>query len=76
MGRYYLLSKTVTENQSDEIIREMKEVPGVNMISVDQNGAELLVSTEDENFSFVMNNAVNICKRVAQVEMSFHKFAV
>ena len=77
MGRYYQLSKKLTEAQVAEVEREMREIDDVESIEVNGDYMYMKVITKDDEFSGVMGRAVNICSRVADgAELSFSGFAV
>ena len=72
MGRYYHLSKKLTEAQVAEVEREMREIDDVESIEVNGDYMYMKVITKDDEFSGVMGRAVNICSRVADgAELSF-----
>ena len=68
MGRCYHLSKTVTEDLANEIIKELTERGDVKHARISADGRYLHVDTIDGEFS------VNICSRIANCELSFVKF--
>ncbi|MGO5051040.1 hypothetical protein ACTQ6A_00775 [Lachnospiraceae bacterium LCP25S3_G4] len=77
MGRYYHLSKVITDAESKEIEKEMKALKGVEIVEITQDHAYLKVIARENQFSEVMGNAVNICSKVARgVELSFAKFVL
>ena len=77
MGRYYHLSKKLTEAQVAEVEREMREIDDVESIEVNGDYMYMKVITKDDEFSGVMGRAVNICSRVADgAELSFSGLAV
>lgn len=77
MGRYYHLSKKLTEAQVAEVEREMREIDDVESVEVNGDYMYMKVITKDDEFSGVMGRAVNICSRVADgAELSFSGFAV
>ena len=77
MGRYYHLSKKLTEAQAEEVEREMREIEDVESVEINQEHTYMKVLTKDDEFSGVMGRAVNICSRVADgAELSFSGFAV
>ena len=73
MGRCYHLSKTVTEDLANEIIKELTERGDVKHARISADGRYLHVDTIDGEFSVVMYSAVNICSRIANCELSFVK---
>lgn len=74
MGRYYRMSKSVSEEQKSEILKEIRELKNVKSVEITDNCIK--VETEDGVFQDVMNTAVNICRRVANgCELSFAGFA-
>ena len=77
MGRYYHLSKKLTEAQVAEVEREMREIEDVESVEVNGDHMYMKVITKDDEFAGVMGRAVNICSRVADgAELSFSGFAV
>ena len=77
MGRYYHLSKKLTEAQAEEVEREMREIEDVESVEINQEHTYMKVITKDDEFSGVMGRAVNICSRVVDgAELSFSGFAV
>lgn len=77
MGRYYHLSKKITEEESNKILSEMKDLDDVDQVEMTQDHAYLKVITKDNDFVVAMREAVNICSRISKgLELSFSKFAV
>ena len=75
MGRYYRLSKSITE-MAAEIIREAREVENVREAEFLEDCSKILVMTEKENYPEVMTKLVNIFSRVGRgCEISFAGFA-
>ena len=76
MGRYYRLSKPITEEMAAEIIREAREVENVREAEFLEDCSKILVMTEKENYPEVMTKLVNIFSRVGRgCEISFAGFA-
>ena len=76
MGRYYRLSKSITEEMAAEIIREAREVENVREAEFLEDHSKILVVTEKENYPEVMTRLVNIFGRVGRgCEISFAGFA-
>ena len=76
MGRYYRLSKSITEEMAAEIIREAREVENVREAEFLEDCSKILVMTEKENYPEVMTKLVNIFSRVGRgCEISFAGFA-
>ncbi len=76
MGRYYRMSKKVSEDEAAEILREMRELENLDKVSLTDERDHLLVFTKDGDFVTVMNAAVNICRRIANgCELFFERFA-
>lgn len=76
MGRYYRLSKSITEEMAAEIIREAREVENVREAEFLEDCSKILVVTEKENYPEVMTKFVNIFSRVGRgCEISFAGFA-
>lgn len=75
MARDYKLSKQVTKNESDKIVKAVTLLPNVKKAIIIDNYLE--VETYDDDFSEVMARAVNICgKIVTGCEISFLQFAM
>ena len=74
MGRRYHLSKAVSKDQTNEILKELTERGDVKTASISDDGRYLHVDTSDGEFSVVMYSAVNICSRIANCELSFEGF--
>ena len=76
MGRYYRLSKPITEEMAAEIVREAREVENVRKAEFLEDCSKILVVTEKENSPEVMTKLVNIFSRVGRgCEISFAGFA-
>lgn len=76
MGRYYRLSKSITEEMAAEILREAREVKNVREAKFLEDCSKILVVTEKENYPEVMTRLVNIFSRVGRgCEISFAGFA-
>ena len=76
MGRYYRLSKSITEEMAAEILREAREVENVREAGFLEDCSKILVVTEKENYPEVMTRLVNIFSRVGcGCEISFAGFA-
>lgn len=76
MGRYYRLSKSITEEMAAEILREAREVKNVREAKFLEDCSKILVVTEKENYPEVMTKLVNIFSRVGHgCEISFAGFA-
>lgn len=77
MGRYYHLSKKVTDEQGKEIVREINELKNVQKVEITQDNCFVKIIAEEEQYADILTKAVNICRRVAEgVQLSFAKFAV
>jgi uncharacterized membrane protein YcgQ (UPF0703/DUF1980 family) len=76
VGRYYRLSKPITEEMAAEIVREAREVENVRKAEFLEDCSKILVVTEKENYPEVMTKLVNIFSRVGRgCEISFAGFA-
>ena len=76
MGRYYRLSKPITEEMAAEIVREAREVENVRKAEFLEDCSKILVVTEKENYPEVMTKLVNIFSRVGRgCEISFADYA-
>lgn len=77
MGRYYVLSKTISEQEKEDALNELKAMENVKKAELTEDGKFLLMETEDGEYGEVMSAAVNIFNRVAKgCEMKFSRFAV
>ena len=78
MARYYRLSKPVSDEESAEILKEMRDLEDIKMAEITEDRAYLEVETLDDIYSGEsMSAAVNICSRIAHgCEISFAKFGI
>lgn len=77
MGRYYRLSKEITEAEADEILRELREKENLKSVELSEDRKRMKVETEDGEYASVMGAAVNICSRIARgCELSFEGFCI
>ena len=73
MGRFYQLSKKISEQEASEIMREVLELPDIRDAEIIDDRR---VETKDNVFVDVMSTVVNIFRRVAGgCELSFVGFA-
>lgn len=76
MGRYYHMSKAVSPEEKEEILREIRTLKNLKSVEITENNTMMKVETVDGVFQDVMNGAVNICRKVAGgCELSFVGFA-
>lgn len=74
MGRFYQLSKKISEQEAAEIMREILELPDIQNAEIVDG--KVRVETKDNVFADVMSTVVNIFRRVAGgCELSFVGFA-
>ena len=74
MGRFYQLSKKISEQEAAEIMREILELPDIQNAEIVDG--KVRVETKDNVFVDVMSTVVNIFRRVAGgCELSFAGFA-
>ena len=74
MGRFYQLSKKISEQEAAEIMREVLELPDIQNAEIVDG--KVRVETKDNVFVDVMSTVVNIFRRVAGgCELSFVGFA-
>ena len=74
MGRFYQLSKKISEQEASEIMREVLELPDIKDAEIADG--KVRVETKDNVFVDVMSTVVNIFRRVAGgCELSFVGFA-
>ena len=64
MGRYYRLSKTLSEAEVSEILREVREIEEVDEAEYSEGYSKILVLTEKEKYPEVMTRIINIVSRV------------
>ena len=77
MGRYYRLSKTLSEVEASEILREVRVIEEVDEAEYSEGYSKILVLTEKEKYPEVMTRIVNIVSRVGKgCELSFAGFAI
>lgn len=77
MGRYYRLTKKITDDMATEILRELREYEQVHTAEFTDGYKYLLVRAAEEDYSFVMTRALNICRKIGKgCEISFTRFAV
>ncbi len=77
MGRYYRLSKTLSEAEASEILREVRETEEVDEAEYSEGYSKILVLTEKEKYPEVMTRIVNIVSRVGRgCELSFAGFVI
>ena len=75
MGRYYRLSKKITEEMAEEILKETLEIDDVEKPEFVEDNSKILVTTEKEKYPDVMTRIVNIFSRVGKgCELSFAGF--
>ena len=75
IGRIYRLAKQIAEDEAAVVLRELREVDGVEEADITDERTMLKVKTADELYPAVMSKAVNICRRVARgTDLSFVRF--
>lgn len=76
MGRYYKLSKKITEDMAAEILKETLAIEEVEKAEFQEENSKIMVLTEKDNYPDVMTRIVNICSRIGKgCELSFAGFA-
>lgn len=76
MGRYYALSKAITEEQKENALNAIKAKGNVKSAEVTEDGKFLVVETEDGEYTEVMRTAVNMFNQLAGgCELKFIRFA-
>ena len=65
MGRFYQLSKKISEQEASEIMREVLELPDIRDAEIIDDCSRVRVETKDNVFIDVMSTVVNIFRRVA-----------
>ncbi len=74
-GRYYRISKKMTEEQRNEVLQELTVLEHVEHADILLDSSRLTVSAQESYFPEIMGKAVNIFRRVAGgAELSFAGF--
>ena len=75
MGRYYRLSKKITDDMATAILNEINELENVQTARITEDTKYLFVDTKDQQYPEVMTRALNICSRLGgKCELSFAGF--
>ena len=75
MGRYYRLSKKITDDMATAILNEINELENVQTARITEDNKYLFVDTKDQQYPEVMTRALNICSRLGgKCELSFAGF--
>ena len=75
VGRYYRLSKTITEEQAEQIVKELSAKEDVKSASFTEDLKMLRVESVDGEYKDIMYYAVNVLSREAGgCEISFDHF--
>ncbi|HJA64863.1 MAG TPA: hypothetical protein H9955_00960 [Candidatus Mediterraneibacter cottocaccae] len=75
MGRYYRLSKKITEEMAEKILQEVRGIEDVEKAEFLEENTKILVTTEKEKYPDVMTRIVNIFSRIGKgCELSFAGF--
>ena len=75
MGRYYRLSKKITDDMATAILNEINELENVQTARITEDNKYLLVDTKDQQYPEVITLALNICSRLGgKCELSFAGF--
>ena len=75
MGRFYVLSKKILPEQADKIIKEMTQVETVERFEFNEDYSGITVFLSNDDFSTVMDKAVNIISREGSgATLSFDHF--
>lgn len=75
MGRYYRLSKKITDDMATAILNEINELENVQVAKMTEGNKYLFVDTKDQQYPEVMTRALNICSRLGgKCELSFAGF--
>ena len=75
MGRFYVLSKKILPEQADTIIKEMTQVETVERFEFNEDYSGIMVFLSNDDFSTVMDKAVNIISREGSgATLSFDHF--
>lgn len=63
--RRYHITHLNDERKAKEILKEIRETPGLEMAELSGDYEQLTIRARDEEFSRVMDKSVNICKRIS-----------
>ena len=75
MGRYYRLSKKITDDMATAILNEINELENVQTARITEDNKYRFVDTKDQQYPEVMTRALNICSRLGgKCELSFAGF--
>ena len=75
VGRYYRLSKKITEEQAEQIVQELSAREDLKAVSVTEDRKMLRVESVDGDYKPIMYYAVNVVSRAAGgCELSFDHF--
>ncbi len=76
MGRYYRLSKKITEDMATEILKEIHDLSDVEKAEFVEEKTKILILTEEKKYPEVMTKIVNIFSRIGvDCGLSFAGFA-
>ena len=76
MGRYYRLSKEITEEQKQETLRELRALRAVEYAEINRERDCLLIKTESEDYPDIMTKSLNIFNHTSEgCELRFKGFA-
>lgn len=77
MGRYYRLTKKITEKMAEDILKEILGMEDVEKAEFAEENTKILVVTAKEKYPDVMTRIVNIFSRVGKgCEILFDGFQV
>ena len=75
IGRYYRLSKTITEEQAEQIVKELAAREDVKAVAFTDDRKMLRMESIDGEYKDIMYYAVNVLSREAGgCEISFDHF--
>ena len=77
MGRYYRLSKKITDDMATAILNEINELENVQTARITEDNKYLFVDTKDQQYPEAMTRALNICSLTSgggKCELSFAGF--
>ena len=75
MGRYYSISKKLSEESAQRILGELRALEDVEYADFDEKYAGITIITKSGEYTGVMDRAVNIFAREGGgAELSFRRF--
>lgn len=75
MMREYVFDKVVKDTVKESILKDAKELEGLEKVEITEDGKHVIVGAEEQAYPVVMTNLLNIyCKYSRGNHMSFTRF--